>query len=482
MNRKEVQKVYIAFVLYSLSLVLLSCSLTLFATKLYGERKLQFISYKDLEPFLKGQPELAKRLIAISKAILPTVVNVTSMKIGYEEDTIWDLFFRIPRYYQSTGSGFVIDEEGHIVTNYHVVGGAKELYVSFINRKRVKAVLVGGDPKTDIALLKIQDSRDLRALQRAGILQPAPLGTAEDLQVGELVLAVGNPFALNHSVTFGIVSAVGRSHVGIAAYENFIQTDAAINPGNSGGPLVSVRTGKVIGINTAILSKSGGFQGIAFTIPIDMAKRVIEDLKKKGHVERGYIGVSLSDVTEEVAAMLGAKHTEGALIRRIQPKSPADKAGLKIGDIVVECNGKKIRSAKELETLIAMQPIGSQLTLLVDRQGKLLSFSVTVESRDRTFRKRRPIPIGVALREITPTIAERYGIRPYSGLLVEAVREGGLAEQAGLRPGQILLEANRQPLRRLEDFEKALNDFYQGKTLLLKVWDSGELVYLILRP
>ncbi|RME78508.1 MAG: Do family serine endopeptidase [Planctomycetota bacterium] len=486
MNQPNIRKLYLSFILYSLCVALCSSLLTiLIYSHLYGE-KVQYISYKELEPRLAGNPELAKRLISISKYILPTVVNVTSKQIAYSygPGSLGDLFehfFNIPKYYQSTGSGFVISEDGYIVTNFHVVKDANEVFVSFINKKTVKASIVGADPKTDIALLKITDARDLAMLKRQKAFQVAELGTSEDLEVGEMVLAVGNPFALNHSVSFGIISAKGRHNVGIVAYENFIQTDAAVNPGNSGGPLVSVRTGKVIGINTAILSKSGGFQGIAFTIPIDMAKRVIADLKTKGHVERGYLGVSVQEMNEEIAKLLGTHSTSGVLVQKVYPDSPAAKAGLQRGDIILEFGGKKIESLRDFQNQLAMTPIGTTVPITIERRGKIMKLNVTVESKEAAFKaKKRKLPLGIVVKEITPELAEQYGIQPYIGLLIDAVRQGSVAYRVGLRPGQIIVSVNRKRVKTIQDFEKAIQPFYQGQRVLIEGIDGDTYFYVVI--
>lgn len=489
MDKVFQRKLMLSFLLYSLSLIVCAAlgSFMLYS-HLYGS-KVSYLKYDDLQKVLKGQPDLAKRFVSISKYILPTVVNVTSRKVvqNYENpeslEEFFHNFFNTPRSYRSSGSGFVISEDGEIVTNYHVVGNSKELYVTFINRKSVKAELVGGDPKTDIALLRIQSQRDLADLKREQAFQVAKLGTSGDLQVGEMVLAVGNPFALSHSVSFGIISATGRHNVGIATYENFIQTDAAVNPGNSGGPLISVRTGKIIGINTAILSKSGGFQGIAFTIPIDMAKKVIEDIRKKGKVERGYLGVSIQDVNEEVAQLLGAKHNYGVLVRRVYPGTAAEQAGLRSGDIIVEFKGKKIENVNQLRNEVAMTTIGKTVPLVVDRKGKIHTFQITIQSQESLLESsKKKVSLGIALKEITPEVVEKYNLKVREGLLIEMVRERSLAARVGLRVGQVIVSVNQKTVRTLKDFEGAIRPLHEGKSLVIEGVDGDTGFYVIIRP
>ncbi|HXX56634.1 MAG TPA: Do family serine endopeptidase, partial [Thermodesulfovibrionales bacterium] len=299
--------------------------------------------------------ETSRAFSEIVAAVSPAVVNISSTKVirrdspAFSEDPFFDFFnpfhdFGLPKKWkeQSLGSGVIVSKDGYIITNNHVVEQSEDIRVTLYDRRSFRGKVVGADPKTDIAVVKIS----------ADDLPTAPWGDSDRLQVGEFVLAIGNPFGLSHTVTMGIISAVGRANVGIADYEDFIQTDAAINPGNSGGPLVNIK-GELIGINTAIFSRSGGYQGIGFAVPSNMARLVMDQLMKQGRIVRGWLGVSIQDVTPELSQKFGLKDARGALVSDVTKGSPAEKAGIARGDIILEFNGKEITSVGGLRNLVA---------------------------------------------------------------------------------------------------------------------------------
>jgi len=311
----------------------------------------------------------------VVKSVIPAVVNISSSRVVRTSSMQGDPFdfFRgapmpqRPQRESAQGSGVIVSADGYVLTNNHVVDGATEVKVAMSDKREMTAKVVGTDPKTDIALLKLDASN----------LPFVKLGNSSNVEVGDIALAVGNPFGLGQTVTMGIVSAIGRGNLGIEAYEDFIQTDAAINPGNSGGALVDMK-GELIGINTAILSGSGGNQGVGFAVPIDMARSVMTQLKEKGSVTRAYMGVTLQTLTPELASGLGSKVTKGALVSEVIPGSPADKAGIRREDIIVNANGKEIPDMRTLQLMTASQTPGSKFELNVVRNGSDQKISVTL--------------------------------------------------------------------------------------------------------
>jgi Do/DeqQ family serine protease len=321
-----------------------------------------------------GVPSVAPVL----RQVTPGVVNIAvrgrvQVNNPLLSDPFFRRFFNIPntpmtRETQATGSGVIVDaQNGYVLTNNHVIKNADLIEVTLRDKRRLKARLVGTDPATDIAVLKIATEN----------LVAVPFGDSDKSEVGDFVLAIGNPFGLGQTVTSGIVSAVGRSGLGIEGYEDFIQTDAPINPGNSGGALVDLR-GRLIGINTAILAPSGGNVGVGFAVPINMARSVMDQLVRTGHIERGWIGVGGQDVTPDLMAGLQTRHSEGAVISAIQPGSPADRAGLRIGDLVLAVDGATITSWQHLLNNIALAKVNSEMSLTIERQGRTLTVPVTV--------------------------------------------------------------------------------------------------------
>lgn len=368
------------------------------------------------------------------------------------------------RKQRSLGSGFIISSDGYIVTNNHVIEGADEIKVTFQGEegeKTYSAKVVGTDPETDLALLKIE-AKELPVLE---------FGDSDELEVGQWVVAIGNPFGLDHTVTAGIVSAKGRV-IGSGPYDNFIQTDASINPGNSGGPLLNME-GKVIGINTAIIASG---QGIGFAIPSNLAKKVITQLKKHKKVKRGWLGVTIQDVDENTAKALGLKEAKGALVASVTPGDPADKAGIKPGDVIIAVEGKVVKDASDLTRKIGNLLPGSKVRIGLWRKGKIKEVTVILGERDlKKLAKSSPreqqeyalAELGFSLRELTSKEAKALGLKPGKGLLITAVEEDSLAASSDLRPGDVILEANGQEVSSVQDFERIYNEDAKPKKVLM---------------
>jgi serine protease Do len=373
------------------------------------------------------------------------------------------------------GSGFLISPDGLIMTNNHVVGNADKVTVRLLDGREFTAKVVGTDPPTDVALIRI-DAKNLPYLQ---------LGDSDQIQVGDWVLAVGNPFGLSHTITAGIVSAKGRSGIGLNDYENFIQTDAAINPGNSGGPLVDL-DGRVVGMNTAIYSNSGGYMGIGFAIPINMAKKVRDQLLEHGKVTRGHLGVYIQQMTQDLADSFGLKETQGILISKVVDGSPAARAGLKQGDVLLKLDGKKIGKIAEFRNAIAMTAPGTVLRLDVLRNGKSREVKVTV-GKQQTDSQGNPTPsgseghLGLTLQALTPELANQLGYQGEKGALVVGVEAGSPADDAGIERGDLIQEVNRKPISSPMDFGKALKN--NGKKPILLLVRHGDAPrYVAVRP
>ncbi|MBP1721869.1 MAG: putative Serine protease do-like precursor [Deltaproteobacteria bacterium] len=370
---------------------------------------------------------------------------------------------------KSLGSGFIIDKEGYIITNNHVIEGADEIKVKLSDKEEFEATIVGKDKKTDIALIKIAPPPGLPVVT---------LGDSDSLKVGEWVMAIGNPFGLDQTVTVGIVSAKWRK-LGMGPYEDFIQTDAAINQGNSGGPLFNTR-GEVVGVNTAIFSTSGGNIGIGFATPINLAKSVVKQLKEKGRVVRGWLGVIVQTVTPDLAKSFGLDQKEGALVADIDAAGPAAAAGIRKGDIIVAFNGNPIKEMDQLPLLVAQTPVGSKGELTIIRDGKKISKAVEIgELKDEEGIAQADEggsdDIGMELSDITDALARRYDIEEAEGVLVTFVEPASPAAQAGVRPGDVITQVNRKDILNLEDYNKCLSDARkQKKDKILLLIARGE--------
>jgi len=375
---------------------------------------------------------------------------------------------------RSLGSGFIINRDGYILTNNHVIENAEEIVVKTADEKEYKAKVVGRDAKTDIAVIKIDDAKDLTTVT---------MGNSDDLRVGEWVMAIGNPFGLEHTVTAGIVSAKGR-FIGQGSYDNFIQTDAAINPGNSGGPLINLK-GEVVGINTAIFSRSGGNIGIGFAIPVNVAKDLLPELEEKGKVTRGWLGVMIQRVTPDIAESLGLTSPKGALVADVMKDGPAQEAGLKVGDVIVEFDGHAIKESTELPMLVARVPVGKTVTLKVIRDKRTQSFSVKIgelKEEETAVAGGKEQSFGLTVQPLTPEIADSLGLgEDVKGVVVSSVEPGSSADEAGMRRGDVILEVNREPVKDLSSYRKALKAG-KGKSVLLLVRRGENTIFMALKP
>jgi serine protease Do len=427
----------------------------------------------------------------LAQQVNPAVVNISTTSVvkipgnpfrqffGPDEGPFGDFFHHffgnVPDQemkQQSLGSGFIIDKDGYILTNNHVVAGAQEIKVKLADGREFSASVVGRDSKTDLALLKISSLfKNLPVL---------PLGDSDTIRVGDWVLAIGNPFGLGHTVTQGIISATGRV-IGSGPYDDFLQTDAPINPGNSGGPLINLK-GEVIGINSAIIATG---QGIGFAIPSNMAKKVAAELREKGKVVRGWIGVSIQSVTPAIAQSFGLKEAKGALIADVVSGGPADKAGIKRGDIIVTFNGKDIRTSADLPWIVAETPVGKTVDVGIIRNGKEMAVKMTIEEMtEKRMAESRMLPVsdlGMQVQNITPVLRSELGIRDKSGVVVTNMTPGGPADDAGIQQGDVIKEINHHQIRNLNDYDNAISRTEEGKPVLLLIKRGGQTFYISIR-
>lgn len=444
----------------------------------------------------------AKNFVEIAKMVKPAVVNIAASRSGKSGDgpqssPFDDPFFRRffgdeffkrdqphrERKERGQGSGVIVDPNGLIITNNHVVNKADEIRVFLSDKREFKGKLIGTDTKTDIAVVKID----------ATGLSTIPLANSDQLEVGEFVLAVGSPFGLTQSVTMGIVSAVGRASMGIAEYEDFIQTDAAINPGNSGGALVNVR-GELVGINTAIFSQSGGNMGIGFAVPSNLARSIMDQLVKGGKVVRGWLGVAIQELTPELAAQFGLGDTKGVLVSDVMDDSPAKKAGFERADVITEYDGKPMDSPTHLRNAVAQTPIGRKVSIKVIRDKKAKTIDVTIVEQPKSLGQsgsedngESTAPTGVLsdldVRELNEELASRYGIKTTErGVVIVRVKPGSTAEDVGVREGDIVLEVNRKPVTSIKSYERAVSGLAKDQAVLLLLKRKGQTIYLTLRP
>lgn len=379
-----------------------------------------------------------------------------------------------------SGSGFAISPDGYVITNHHVVGGADRIRVILADGRKLEAKVVGSDPQTEVALIKI-DAKDLPAIS---------LGDSDDLKVGEWVLAIGNPFGFSHTVTAGIVSARGRSDLNLPGgpdfIQDFIQTDAAINPGNSGGPLLNL-DGEAIGLNTAIFSGSGGYMGIGFAIPINMVKYIKDQLIENGTITRGFLGVLIQNLDPVVAEQFGAQDEQGIIIADVQEDSPADKAGLARDDVIVEFEGRPADDVGSFRSRIASTRPGTKVSLVILRDGKRMTKKVTIGELDAEHTVTAGgqtgvhADMGVNVQNLTDDIAERLGYEKETGVVIADVVPGSPAAQAGLQPGMLIQEVNREKVRNTREFEEAVRSNDKDKALLLRVREGKYSRYAVVR-
>lgn len=449
-------------------------------TVLFLSLVLWFIAPSGLEGvMLPSFAELVKREVK-------AVVNVSTTQIikrrPFRSPFPFDPFFdeEMKRFFgdtpqgdikrQSLGSGFIISKDGFILTNNHVIEKAEDIRVRLFDETEYKAKVVGKDPKTDIALIKIDAEKELPTVR---------FGDSDKLNVGDWVVAIGNPFGLSHTVTAGIVSAKGRV-IGSGPYDDFIQTDASINFGNSGGPLFNT-DGEVVGINTAIIATG---QGIGFAIPINMAKEVLEPLKEKGEVSRGWLGVSVQKVTPELAQTFKLPEKIGALVADVMKDSPAEKGGIKQGDVIIEFGGKKIRDMHELPRIVGSTEVGKEVTVKIIREGKEIDLKVTITKLKEpgTLTEEVLEKIGLKVQTLTPEIANTLGIRDGTGVVVTQAEEGGTASEAGIRRGDVIVEVNRRyAIKDADDFRKALHGIKEGENVVFLIRRGEGSLYIVLR-
>lgn len=433
--------------------------------------------------------EMSKEFAQIAKKALPAVVSVRtqytvrSQSQGHEEmnqpfgpfpDDFFERFFGFPMPEQrgprkGQGSGFVVTSDGYILTNNHVVRDAEQITASFTDGREYPAKVIGTDPNTDIALLKIEATN----------LPFLALDNSDNLEIGEWVMAVGSPLRLQGSVTVGVVSAKGRSELDIAPIEQFIQTDAAINMGNSGGCLLDMDC-KVVGMNTAIATNNGGYMGIGFAIPSNILKHVMDQLRDNGHVTRGYLGVSLQKIDAKLASAFNLDKSEGALVAEVLKDSPADKAGLKSGDVVLKINGKLVENVGSLRSTIALMKPEETITLVVMRDKKPVEVSVTVGAHPESELAFSDIQsqLGILVQDVTPELAQQLGLDRDHGVIIKNVDQNSPAQEAGLRRGQVILSVNQKPVNTTDEFFKVMKEVANQKHVLLQV-KAGQVVRYI---
>ncbi len=449
----------------------------------FAETKPKPALSSNLYAATSGQAGEDLDFVTIAERAAPACVSVIAERVetrsvrGFFDDSpfdFWDrFFFGEPRSrdreqeFRSTsqGTGFFISQDGYIVTNNHIVENAIKVEIVSLQGDSYEANVVGTDPRTDLALVKVKGNN----------LPYLELGDSSTLKVGEWVLAVGNPLGLSHTVTAGIVSAKGRQlggGGGVPDYQDFIQTDASINRGNSGGPLINMR-GDVVGINSMIISPSGGNIGIGLAIPTSLAKGVIKQLKEKGRVVRGYLGVSIMEITDDHVKLLNLKSKEGALISSVEPGTPAEKAGLKRYDVITKLDGETIKNRTDVRFKVADVEPGKEVELTIIRDGKEKNVRLKVaelEPEPETAQKVSPDKdLGITVQEMTPRIASRYGFQTEEGLIITEIKQYSEAQRQGLEKYDIIVEVNRKPVQRVSDLEKEIKNTDAGDPIMLLV-------------
>jgi serine protease Do len=427
----------------------------------------------------------------VAEAVKPTVVNISTTKTEKLADMQMSPFFNDPffrRFFDdrfreretpkkrksvSLGSGVIISDDGYILTNTHVIKNSDKIKVLLSDKRELVAKVIGNDPKTDLSVIKIE----------ADNLSSISLGNSDSLKVGEIVFAIGNPYGLNQTITMGIVSAVGRANVGIADYEDFIQTDAAINPGNSGGALINVK-GELVGINTAIFSTSGGYQGIGFAIPSNMVKAVMSSLIDRGRVIRGWLGVSIQSITPELAQQFQLEKDFGTLVADVVDDSPAEKAGLLRGDVIIEFGGKEVNEPYHLRNIVASTMPDEEIAVKVIRDGEIIDMSVIIgelptdsEKQPTLFKNALK---GVSVQNLTPEAYRKLNLpERIRGVVVTDI-EGGSPSETALMPGDVILEINRKAISNIDDYETMVSKIKKNQDLLLLVFRRGSTIFVTL--
>ncbi len=424
------------------------------------------------------------------ESLKPSVVNISTTGVisqrgpfdgmprspfgeNHPFDDFFKRFFGEREYrHRGLGSGFVISSDGYVVTNNHVIQNAEDIEVVLQSGDKYKAKIIGKDPKTDLAVLKIEPDKELHAVR---------FGDSDKLRIGDWVIAIGNPLGFGYTVTTGIVSAKGRS-LGLSDYEDFIQTDASLNPGNSGGPLFNLN-GDVVGINTAI-ARHG--QGIGFSIPVSMAESVIEQLKNKGSVVRGWLGIYVQPLTPDIAASFGIKENEGALVSDVMTGSPAEKAGIERGNVIIEFNGNKVKDVTDVRTMAASTSPETEVNVKLISNGKMKNVRVKLgklpeDEREAQTQLENKERIGLTVREITPNIAERFNLSDTRGVIVAGVERGSIAAYAGIRPGDVILEIDKKPIENLKNYASAIDSVKSGGTALFLIRRGESTFYMTIR-
>ncbi len=457
------------------------------------------------EPQVQAPPHQSvgseQAFITVSKAVTPAVVNISAKRNTNTQKEDFDFPFEGPlkRFFgekfgrkspqhkrrgEGMGSGVIIESDGLIVTNNHVIEDADEIIVILSDKREFKGIIVGTDPKSDLAVIRI----------KAKGLPTIPWGNSSNIQVGTYILAIGNPFGLTQTVTMGIISAVGRANIGLTDYEDFIQTDAAINPGNSGGAMVNIQ-GELIGINTAIFTRSGGYMGIGFAVPSDMVRSIVGKLVKSGKVVRGWLGVAIQEVTPQIATIFGLEEARGALVSEVMAGSPAEKGGFKSGDVILSFAGKTLGDTNALRHTVAKASPGDLINVDVIREGQAMVLTVKIEiqpndlfaKRSRTPHKTPPklsaALQGVSVGELSPELLEQLALEPgLSGVVILKVDPGSNAREAGLRKSDIILEVNRKTILTLDDYEAAFSKIDKTNPVLLLVRRQDRTLFLTVTP
>ncbi|MCG6917949.1 MAG: DegQ family serine endoprotease [Deltaproteobacteria bacterium] len=433
--------------------------------------------------------DLSTAIARVAKETIPAVVHIEVTQrqevanpfLPFENDPFFHYFFDVPqmphkfkRELKGLGTGMIIDKQGHILTNYHVVGGADKIEVLLTDGRQYPAKVVGTDPKTDLAVIQISADEALPYVT---------FGDSDKLEVGDWVVAIGHPRGLDQTVTQGIISAKHRQGImDPSSYQDYLQTDAAINPGNSGGPLLNLQ-GQVVGVNAAIASESGGFEGIGFAIPSNMAVHIVDTLIAHGKVERGWLGVSIQDLTPELAKSFDLDSTKGTLIAQVMKGGPAEKAGLKRGDVVISYDGKDIPDTGTLRNEVADSPMGKEVKMTVVRKGEKMDFTVKIGSQQEAIKllsasvKDR---LGVVIRPVTDKETQEYGLDEGEGVAIESLEKGGLLAEAGFEVGDVILQINGQPVEGVDGFVAIVNQLRHNQKIVLFALDqrTGQTGYV----
>ena len=481
--KKQLSTLLLTLIILPIATVCFSLLSTLHASTTEETEEL----LKKIEKLQSAANTLEKSLELVAEYIKPSVVSVTTVKVikhptgnfhgnrqkrendpfrDFFGDDFFEKFFpRIPEgelKTQSLGSGVIVDERGYILTNNHVVEDTDELKIKLGDKREFDAVIIGTDPQTDLAVVKIEGEN----------LIPAKLGNSDEMRPGQWAIAVGNPFGFSHTLSLGVISATKRSGVGIAQYEDFLQTDAAINPGNSGGPLVNIK-GEVIGINTVIVTRTGGYQGIGFAIPVNMAKAVLRDLIDKGKVTRGWLGVVIQDLDSSLAKQFEVDITEGVLISDIQKESPAEKAGFERGDIIIMYDNNQITDLNQLRNIVAQTSVGKKVEVKVLRGSKEKALTVTIEEQPADLFAGGLSPVGndlgITAQELTKELADSLGYEDENGVVVSSVEPDSAAAQSDIKEGDLIKEVNRKKINNLNEFKQAIKKTDKESDILLLV-------------